>query len=232
MTNTETDMPEDIDGDISYQTRLKILAAALPIAAFEGWTSKTLRSAVKACKLPKGAEQIYFPGGPIELISFWGEDSNRQAETALSKLDLSKIKIRERVTAGVIARLETIGDNSEAARRALAKFSMPSSGTAGPKSLWAAADTIWRAIGDTSTDANFYSKRTVLSAVISSSLVAWLNDNSDDKAEARAFLDRRIENVMQFEKFKFKARKAREKWPDPIKAMAGLRYGSRRRRRR
>ena len=136
------------------------------------------------------------------------------------------------MTAGVIARLETIGDNEEAARRALAKFSVPSSGAAGPKSLWAAADTIWRAIGDTSTDANFYSKRTVLSAVISSSLMAWLNDNSDDKAEARVFLDRRIENVMQFEKFKFKARTAREKWPDPIKAMAGLRYGARRRRRR
>ena len=211
--------------NLSEKARSEILEAALPIAAFEGWTSKTLREAAHAAALPKGAEDLYFPGGATELVTFWAEQCNDEAAAKLAAMDLSGLKIREKVTQGVLARLEAIGPHTEAARRAVAKLSLPSSGSAGPKSLWAAADTIWRAIGDTSTDANYYSKRTVLSAVISTSTMAWLGDHSDDKLEARAFLDRRIENVMQFEKFKAKAKKARAKWPDPVEALSKLRYG-------
>lgn len=215
----------------SDTARSAILDAALPNAAFEGWTSKTLRDAVKTAGLPDGAEDLYFPGGATELVRFWGERCNEQARIKIEAMDLGAMKIRDRVTKGVLARLEAIGPHNEAARRGVAKLSLPSSGTAGPKSLWAAADTIWRAIGDTSTDANYYSKRTVLSAVISTSLMAWISDGSPDKTEAKAFLDRRIDNVMQFEKVKAKARNARAAWPDPIEALSKLRYGNRRRRR-
>jgi len=215
----------------SDKARNAILTAALPIAAFEGWTSKTVREAVKAADLPDGAGDLYFPGGATELVTLWAQQCNDAAAAKLAATDMTGMKIREKVTQGVLARLEAIGPHTEAARRAVAKLSLPSSGSAGPKSLWAAADTIWRAIGDTSTDANYYSKRTVLSAVISTSTLAWLSDHSDDKSEARAFLDRRIENVMQFEKVKAKARKARAKWPDPVETLSKLRYGGRRRRR-
>lgn len=216
----------------SETARRAILDAALPNAAFDGWTSKTLREAAQTAGLPKGAEDLYFPGGAAELVTYWGEQCNDAAARAIADMDLASMKIRDRVTQGVIARLEAIGPHTEAARRAVAKLSLPSSGTAGPKSLWAAADTIWRAIGDTSTDANYYSKRTILSGVISTSTMAWLGDRSDDKAEARAFLDRRIDNVMQIEKVKAKARKARAKWPDPVEALSKLRYGNLRHRRR
>ena len=216
----------------SDKARRAILDAALPNAAFDGWTSKTLREAVKTAGLPEGSEDLYFPGGATELVTYWGEACNDAAAAKLAEMDLASLKIRQRVTQGVLARLEAIGPHTEAARRAVAKLSLPSSGSAGPKSLWAASDTIWRAIGDTSTDANYYSKRTVLSAVISTSTMAWLGDHSDDKAEARAFLDRRIENVMQFEKVKAKAKKARAAWPDPVEALSRLRYGKLRRRRR
>lgn len=214
----------------SDKARRAILEAALPLAAFDGWTSKTLREAVMSAGLPEGAEDLYFPGGAVELVMFWGEQCNDAAAQTLAGMDLTAMKIRERVTQGVLARLEAIGPHNEAARRAVSKLALPSSGVAGPKSLWAAADTIWRAIGDTSTDANYYSKRTVLSAVISTSTLSWISDSSDDKLDAKAFLDRRIENVMQFEKVKAKGRKARAAWPDPIQALSKLRYGNRHRR--
>lgn len=222
MKDTQT--PSDI-------ARRAILDAALPNAAFDGWTSKTLREAANAAGLPEGAEDLYFPGGATELVMYWGEQCNAAAADKIADMDLASMKIRDRVTQGVIARLEAIGPHTEAARRAIAKLSLPSSGTSGPKSLWAAADTIWRAIGDTSTDANYYSKRTILSGVISASSLAWLSDSSDNKTEARAFLDRRIDNVMQIEKIKAKARKARAAWPDPVEALSKLRYGKMRRRR-
>ena len=228
---TKTKPQDQSKHDPSEIARLSILEAALPIAGFEGWTSKTLREAVASAGLPEGAEKLYFPGGPAELITFWTARCDAKAADAIAAMDLPSMKIRERVTQGVIARMEAIGPHEDAARRALSRLSLPSAGTAGPRSLWAAADTIWRTIGDTSTDANFYSKRTVLSAVIGSTTPIWLSDTSEDKSEARAFLDNRIENVMQFEKVKARARKVTSKLPDPASILGRLRYGGGRKKR-
>ena len=57
-------------------------------------------------------------------------------------------------------------------------------------------------------------------------------DDDPDKTKAREFLDARIENVMQFEKAKFKTKKNLEKIPDPVSLLGKLRHGGRRRRRR
>ena len=211
--------------DPSFIARRKILQALLPIAAFEGWTAKSLREAVKATDLPHGADALYFPEGPKEVIAFWSEQMDRQAAKQLGAMDMAQMKIRDKVTAGVLARFEAIGPHQEAARRALARLTLPDSLGQGPAQLWAAADTIWRAIGDKSTDGNYYSKRATLSAVIASSLAAWLGDDSLDKAKARKFLDARIANVMQFEKAKWDFKTKTKDWPKPAEILGQLRYG-------
>lgn len=227
MTDTKTDP--------SYIARRAILDRALVIAAFEGWTSKTLRDAAAQAELPKGAEDLYFPDGPLELISFWAEELNVHVEAALGDLDLGSMKIRDKVTAGVIARLEALSGSEAAAKRVIARLALPDALGQGAAQLWSGADTIWRAIGDTSTDSNYYSKRTILSGVISSSLMAWLSDTTVDKREGRAFVDARIANVMQFEKVKWDLKKKTETLPNPIEILGQIRYGfagaSRRRRR-
>ena len=217
--------------DPSVKARRAILGAALPNVAFDGWTSLSLKQAVKAAGLPDGAEELYFSSGPLELIEFWNAECDRIASEELAKLDLPNMRIRDKVTAGVLARFYAIGPHEEAARRAIARTALPDGLTLSPKILWAAADTIWRGIGDKSTDFNYYTKRTTLSAVISTSLAAWLSDDDPQKAKARKFLDARIENVMQFEKAKFKAKKRLETLPDPIELLGKIRYGSKRRRR-
>ena len=182
----------EVETDPSYQARRQILDRALVIAAFDGWTRNTLRDAAAQAQLPKGSDALYFPDGPLELIGFWAEELNTHTEHTLKGLDLSVMKIRDKVTAGITARLEAIGGHEAAARRAAARLALPDALGQGPAQIWAAADTIWRAIGDVSTDANYYSKRAILSGVISSSLVAWLADSTADKLEARAFIDARI----------------------------------------
>ena len=216
----------------SETARTQILDAALGIAAFEGWTSSMLREAVSDVGLPDGSEELYFPGGPLELIRYWAERCDAQTSAEIAKLNLSEMRIRNKVTAGVIARLEAIGPNDEAARRAIARTALPDAISMGPKIAWSAADTIWRAIDDKSTDFNFYTKRATLSAVIGTSMTAWLADNDTDKTKARAFVDARIENVMQFEKAKFQVKKRISKLPDPAEILGQMRYGTRRRRRR
>ncbi|MBL4854512.1 MAG: COQ9 family protein [Robiginitomaculum sp.] len=218
--------------DPSHKARFELLEAALIHAPFDGWTSKTLKQAVVDTDLPTGAEELYFPGGPLELIAFWNAGMDAQVKTHMAELDLANMRIRDKVTAGVLARLYAIGPHEEAARRALARTALVDGLSLGPKILWAASDTIWRAINDRSTDINYYTKRMTLSAVISTSLASWLADSEPQKQKSRAFLDARIENVMQFETAKFKAKKRLSTLPNPIEILGTLRYGTKRRKRR
>lgn len=210
----------------SDMARQQILREVLRLSPFEGWTELTLRQAAKKAGLPKGADALYFPGGILEVLRFWSEQSDQAAASALAELDLPNMRIRDKVTAGVIARLGTLTGHELAAKRALARLAMPDAVGQAPAQGWAAADTIWRAIGDSSTDFNYYSKRTILAGVISSALVVWIGDDNPDKQKVRAFVDDRIENVMQFEKTKFAAKKRLAGFPKPAELLGRLRYGS------
>jgi len=212
-----------------------ILEAALKLAPFDGWTDSMLAKAAEKAELPKGADALYFPDGVLELIGYWSAQMDDRAKNKITVLDLTNMKIRDRVTSGVLARLEVIAPHDEAARRAGSRLVLPGAAAQGTTQIWASADMIWRAIGDTSTDGNFYSKRAILSAVIASTLPVWLSDESEDKTKGRAFLDARIANVMQFEKFKWDMKTRTKDWPNPAEILGGLRYGKspfKRRRRR
>jgi len=207
------------------KTRDAILKAALKIAPFEGWTNLTLKRAVRDAGLPEGSDELYFDNGVSDLLDYWSDALNAQTAQNIEQLDLAALKIRERVTQGVLLRLEAIGSHEEAARRASSRLVLPDLAATGVQQIWSAADTIWRAIGDTSTDSNYYSKRVILSSVIGSTLPIWLSDQSDDKAAARAFLDNRIQNVMEFEKFKWRVKSFTKNMPEPAEILGQLRYG-------
>jgi ubiquinone biosynthesis protein COQ9 len=134
-------------------------------------------------------------------------------ESRLAETDLKAMKIRERIAAAVLARLSVLRLNKEAARRAAAFLSLPMHAALGTRLAWRTVDAIWRAAGDTSTDFNFYTKRGILVGVYGSTVVRWFNDDSPDESATREFLAARIENVMQFEKFKAKAKEALSAFP-------------------
>ena len=218
--------------DASFKARADILAAMLPQAAFDGWTEKSLRAAVKNTDLLEGAEELYFPEGPLEVIRFWSDQMNERVKADLAELDQETMKIRDKVTAGVLSSLYAIGPHEEAARRAMSRLALPDAFGQGPKQIWSAADTIWRAIGDTSTDGNYYSKRTILAGVIASTLSVWLSEDEPQKPRARKFLDDRIANVMRFEKAKWDFKKRTANMPNPAEILGALRYGRPKTRRR
>lgn len=205
--------------------RAQLLEAALAHAAFDGWSSSTFKKACEDMDLSAGGARNACPRGELDLIAFWSHRLDRQAAQAIAAADLASMKIRQRVTFGVLCRLEVIAPHEEAARRARARLLLPDAAAEAPQLLWATADTIWRAIGDTSTDANFYSKRMILSGVFASTLSCWLNENSADKVQARAFLDRRIQNVMDFEKTKGQVLKLTANLPDLGALLGKMRYG-------
>jgi ubiquinone biosynthesis protein COQ9 len=211
-------------------TRLDlILDAALPHAAFDGWSDDMLTRAAGDAGLSDDDVLLSIPRGALDLIAHWSARLDQTMLDRLHSTDLKAMKIRERVTFAVQTRLDAISPHEEAALRARARLLLHDAATLGAELVWATSDAIWTGIGDPSTDFNWYSKRATLSAVYATSLAAWLNDSHPDKENARAFLDRRIQNVMEFEKAKAGWRKMTADLPDPAQILARLRYGRRRR---
>lgn len=187
----------------------KILDAALPLVVFDGWTLGTLEQAAKSVSLTAFDMKRAFPGGVIEAVNCFTRRADEQMLETLSRdYDLSAMKIRERIATAVMVRLRAHALHREAVRRAMAVYALPWHAADGLKSLYATVDAMWRAAGDTSTDYNFYTKRLLLSQVYTTTLSVWLDDTTEDLRETEAFLRRRIENVMQIEKAKAKAKDA------------------------
>jgi ubiquinone biosynthesis protein COQ9 len=179
-----------------------IIRHALPLVAFDGWTQATLSRAALAAGYQRGDAIRVFPGGAQQAVAAYFTLADSQMLDALSRYHLDSMKIRERVALAVRLWLEGQQEHKEALRRAVALQSMPFNAAQGLTSLYHTTDAIWHAIGDRSTDFNFYTKRLLLAGVFSSTLLYWLNDSSAGHEASWAFLARRIDNVMHIEKTK------------------------------
>lgn len=190
-----------------------ILKAALKDAAFDGFTDSVLAKAGKSAGADKSTLARLFPEGVLSLVEYFSTSVDAAMEEKLAAVNLPKLKIRERIKVAVLTRLALLAPNKEAARRAAALMTLPMHAGRGAKMMYRTVDAMWRAAGDTSTDFNFYTKRGILAGVYGSVLVRWFNDTGEDEKSTEAFLDARIENVMQFEKFKAKAKEAFSNFP-------------------
>jgi ubiquinone biosynthesis protein COQ9 len=175
-------------------------------AAFDGWTRTSIRAAARSLNLPAGEADRLFPGGPLDLLAYVSERADQRMVEDLETEGILNLKIRDRIRVAVRIRLEGHVGNREAARRALALLALPLNAPLAARLLYRTIDAMWYAAGDTSTDFNFYTKRATLAAVYSSTLLYWLNDRSPGSEATWGFLDRRIDNVMQIEKLKARAR--------------------------
>jgi ubiquinone biosynthesis protein COQ9 len=211
----------------SDRLRERLLDAFIPLAAEQGWTDAALAAAAQAAGLSEGEALLACPNGAEDLMSAFAARADDAMLAALARLDLTKMRIRDKVTAAVRARLEAQIPYKETARALTRALARPDRAPLAARLVWRTADLIWRALGDMSTDGNFYSKRAILSGVLASTYARWFADKTPDSAETWAFLDGRIENVMQFEKFKARLKPVGEAAEAAIGLAARFRYGGR-----
>ena len=182
--------------------RLRLALAVGENAVFDGWTRSAIDSAAAKLGIDPAQARTAFPKGKAQMIDAYIQGVDREMEKRLPPKKMAAMKIRERIRALVWTRLDIMAPAREAVRSALATLSMPQNVPLAATIAWRSADLMWRLAGDTSTDFNHYTKRMTLGAVYGSTLIAWIDDQSDGMAETAAFLDRRIDNVMRFEKWK------------------------------
>ncbi len=178
-----------------------LLDAALPHVAFDGWSEASFKAAARDVDMSEAEARALAPRGAIDLAVAYHRRGDQAMLDRLAEADLDDMRFRDKVIAALKFRLEAMTDR-EAVRRASTLFSLPTHAGEGSKLVWETADHIWTALGDESRDGNWYSKRVILSGVWASTVLYWLGDDSAGYADTHDFIDRRIEDVMRFEKLK------------------------------
>lgn len=178
-----------------------LMAAILPHVAFDGWSDSSFQMAVSDAGLDPVVAQAVCPRGAVDLAVAFHKQGDALMLERFVAADMSETRYRDKISTLVKMRLEVV-DDKEAVRKASALFALPKYAGEGAKLIWDTCDEIWNALGDTSDDINWYTKRATLSGVYGSTVLFWLGDESDGHSDTWAFLERRIENVMQIEKLK------------------------------
>ena len=211
--------------DMNLDELRDALAPLLPIhAAFDGWSEAAIAMAAAELGVPADRARLAFPGGAVQMVDGWFDAIDKAMLAAFPPERIAALKIRERIRDLILFRLKTIAPQREALRRALAILAMPRHALDGARLAWRSADRIWRLAGDEATDFNHYSKRALLIGVYGSTTFVFLDDESEGLAETRAFLDRRIGDVMRFEKAKARWRSGHLYRPSLTRFLGRLRY--------
>jgi len=220
-----TPRPEDPEGDPeswAQATEQALLDAFLPHAAAQGWSRPALSKAGHDVGLSEGDLGLLCPNGPQDLAALFARRCDAEALAALKAMDPPPAKIREKIAAGVASRLDAAMAHEAAAKRWAGFLALPSNAALGLKLAWESADALWRWAGDVATDENHYSKRAILGGILVPAMAIRL---ADGREAAEAFTAARIENVMQFEKWKAGI-KPSEQWDRVAQALARMRYGA------
>jgi ubiquinone biosynthesis protein COQ9 len=185
--------------DWASRTEQQVLDAAIALAPSEGWTTKMATIAGAACGLSAGETDLLLPRGPADLAALLSRRHDAQALAALTSTDPMTLKVRERIARAVAARLDAALADGPAEQRLAGFLALPPHLPLAARLAWESADVLWRWAGDTATDENHYSKRALLAGILTGALAIALASGRDD---ALAFVDRRIADVMAFEKWK------------------------------
>jgi ubiquinone biosynthesis protein COQ9 len=205
------------------ELRLALAPAIARAAIFDGWSDAALARAAAAEGVDLAVARLAFPGGAMDMIDAWIGGTDLRMQQAFADGSLGAMKVRERIRALLGFRIDSLAGLEEALRRALAIQAMPRNLSRALKMGWRGADRMWRLAGDTATDYNHYTKRALLAGIYASALVLLVDDKSEGKADTHAFVDRRIDDVMKFEKAKGRVLAKREGF-DVARFLGRLRY--------
>ena len=179
------------------QIRDRIVEQALQEAAFDGWSLQTFQTAAETAGYTRHMVAAAFPGGLDEAMNHLADYADRAMLERLAGMNPEDLRVRERIRAAVLARFQVLNPYKPAISGAVSYYAVPPHQLRAARLVWRTADRIWNWAGDTSQDYNYYTKRGLLSGVLTSTSLAWLEDDDPDLADTAAFLDRRIDNVLR-----------------------------------
>jgi len=168
------------------------LEAMLPNVPFDGWTFRALRTGLASIGVAAADAAALFPGGAADMIEAFCDWADRRMEASAGALVSQDMGLSVRVRSVIALRLAQNRGHKEAVRRAVSVLTLPRHLRLAAGCTARTIDAIWHAAGDRSADFSWYTKRAVLTAIYTATLLYWLRDTSEDDAATLAFLDRRL----------------------------------------
>jgi ubiquinone biosynthesis protein COQ9 len=199
--------------------RLRLLEAVLQEAAFEGWNGAAFLAAARSLGLTPALADNLFPGGMSEVLEFWHAVADERMVAALAAMDLSALRLPERIALAVRTHLEQNTEQREAVRAAMAYLAKPLHAPLALRCGYATVDAIWHAMGDRSTDFSFYTKRAMLAGLYAATALYWVNDRSPGSADTWAFLDRRLADLMRLPRATAELSRISARLPNPFRLL-------------
>lgn len=184
----------------SDSLRDDILLAALPHVAFDGWSLRTMHQAARDTGHDAATADRAFPGGPVAMVEHFSSYADRKMVEAVTRPEYAAIRLRDKIALAVRLRLEPWDHDREAVRRAIALLALPGYTARAARLTYRTVDALWRSVGDNATDVSFYTKRAMLAAIYSATVLYWLDDRSDSAEETWQFLGRRLDEALQLPK--------------------------------
>lgn len=211
-----------------HDKKQEVVDVVLSEVPFLGWNWQTVKESVTKCNLDQEYADILFPEGIDEIITIYIDRIDLEMKQVVETEEFQQLSIRNKIASLVKARFQVMEQSKVLSVATIKYLMMPHNVVLSNKLLFRTVDMMWRLIGDKSTDYNYYSKRMLLSAVYSSSLLYWMSDDSEGNERTNAFIDRRIADVMKIGKLKSKycstdvlenipfARLFRDKFSNPL----------------
>lgn len=209
------------------QIRVLLAPAIASAAGFDGWSDAALVAAAMDAGIAPEVARLAYPAGAMDMIAGWIEHVDIEMDRAFDQAALAELPIRERIRKLVRFRLDAVAGQEEGLRRALAIMAMPQNVKRSLQRGWNTADRMWRLAGDESSDFAHYTKRATLAGIYAATLAVFIDDESEGKAETLAFLDRRIEGVIRFEKAKARMLPDEDRRFSMARFLGRLRYPAR-----
>jgi ubiquinone biosynthesis protein COQ9 len=208
---------------LAEREREALVEAMLPDVAFDGWSRPALRAAARRIGIPAAEALALFPNGAASLVACFSRWADRCMLDRLEAQALDSLRMPERIALAIATRLEIVAPRREAVRRALSLLTLPQHLPLALRLLYQTVDDIWYAAGDRATDFSFYTKRLTLSGIYSATVLYWLEDNSPDSADTRAFLERRLAGVARLGRARQQLGTAVEHLPNPLRLLRQFR---------
>ncbi len=180
----------------------RIVETMLAEVAQRGWSWDGAVEAAQKAGFQDTMCKAVFPEGLNDVVAHFSDIVDRRMIERLKKVSPDSLRVRDRVMTAMVNRFELL--ESMNARRVvkatLSYWALPVRVLQGQRVLWRSADRIWNWAGDTAQDYNKYTKRGLLSSIIMGTTLVWIDDKSEGFEATKAFLERRIENVMEIGK--------------------------------
>lgn len=175
-----------------YNKKISFIKSLLEILPFNEWNNKLLAEAEEKCNFAKGYSLILFPNGLLEIVEFLESYLDNTVLENLNKQEAPG-KIREKISLAVKTRIKTVPPiihSKNAAYFALNPFQ-------GTEVAFRSCDVIWHYAGDKSVDHNYYTKRGLLLSVYVSSILFYIQDESENYIDTDKFIETAVENIVK-----------------------------------